>query len=429
MHEVMRNKFIIAFIVLILYNMMSSAQIIVDGEFRPRTELRSGFNQPLADSLKAGFASLQRTRLNLIYSSEVLNAKITLQDARVFGETTTKQPASATSGSLGVYEAWAEMLVFQGASFKIGRQEIHFEDGRLFSRSPWSNTGNSHDLMQFIYQSGFINGELGFAYNNQKVSNADTSFYSVSKTYKQLAIIHLTKNLTPGLTMSLLGVDEGTQTSKTNLDLYHRYTAGGTLFFKKEKVPFTGFFTGYYQTGKSTATVDLSSFLLALKTTYTFTPKVGITTGLDYLSGSESTLESTKTHTFNKLPYGVNHSFNGYMEYWASLPKGGLVNYFAGANLKLSKRFSSDITWYGFSLDKPMTVSSIEVKGSIGSEIDAVFNYKLSSVTAIQFAWCGYFANDNTNLLKFKTIEVNTKFPQFAYVMFTIKPQFFKSNC
>lgn len=401
-------------------------QVTIDAEFRPRTELRRGYNQPLADSLSAGFATQQRTRLNFNYTGGYLNARITLQDSRVFGETDTKQSSSASAGGVSIYEAWSELLILSGTSFKIGRQGVQFEDGRLFSLSPWSNTGNSHDLMQLMYKRQGLSAQLGYAFNNQKVLNSDSSYYSVSKTYKQLAFLHLTKSLMPGMDISLLGIDEGMSVSKTNLDLYHRYTAGGTLNFKKDKVPFTAFFTGYYQTGKSTASVDLNAFLLALKTSYAFTPKIGAIAGIDYLSGSESKLDATKTNTFNKLPYGVNHSFNGYMEYWATLPKGGLVNYFVGTNLKFSKCFCSDIIWYGFRLDKPMTVASNVVKGNIGSEIDVVFNYKLSTATAIQFAWCGYFANNNTNLLKFKKTEVDTKFPQFSYVMFTIKPQFYK---
>ena len=405
----------------------SYGQVTIDAEFRPRSEFRGGFNQPLADTLKSSFVTQQRTRLNFNYNGGILNARITLQDTRVFGETDTKQPATATTGSIDIYEAWTELLLFSGTSFKIGRQGVQFEDGRLFSLSPWSNTGNSHDLMQLAYTKGGFNGQLGYAYNNQKALNADSAYYTVSKMYKQLAFLHATQTIIPGLDLSLLGVDEGFQTSLTNLGLYHRYTAGGTLNFKKDKVPFTAFLTAYYQTGKSTATVDLNAYLLALKATYTITPKIGATGGIDYLSGSESTIEATKTNTFNKLPYGVNHSFNGYMEYWATLPKGGLINYFGGATAKINNRLSTDITYYGFLLDKPMTVSSTEVKGSIGSELDVVFNYKLSAATAIQFAWCGYFANDNTNLLKYKKAEVSTKFPQFAYLMFTIKPQFYKT--
>lgn len=396
----------------------SYGQVAIDAEFRPRTELRSGFNQPLVDSLKPSFVTQQRTRLNFNYASGTLNARITLQDARVFGETDTK---GASTGSLGVYEAWAEMLLLNGKSFKVGRQGVHFEDGRMFSLSPWSNTGNSHDLMQLLYKRDGLNVQLGYAYNNQKVLNADTAYYSVSKMYRQLAFLHLTKTLVPGVDVSLLGVDEGFVTSKTNLDLYHRYSLGGTFLLKKKGLPFGCFATAYYQTGKSAATVDLSAYLLAVKANYELNETFGIIAGLDYLSGSEASIEATKTHTFNKLPYGVNHSFNGYMEYWAALPKGGLINYLGGVTAKFNKRFSTDVTYYGFLLDKPMTVASTEVKGGIGSELDVVCNYKLTAATTIQFAWCGYLVNDNTRMLKMKKLDVDTKFPQFAYVMFTVK--------
>ena len=425
----MRNVYIIFIFSLLLMSghSRSFGQVTIDAEFRPRTEFRQGFNQPLADSLKPGFITLQRTRLNFNYSGSLLNARITLQDSRVFGETDTKQPSTATSGGVSIYEAWTEVLLFSGVSIKIGRQGVQFEDGRLFAYSPWSNTGNSHDLMQLIYNTKGFNARLGFAYNNQKAYNADSSYYNVSKTYKQLAFLHLSKNLMPGFDISLLGISEGFNTSKIDLELYHRYTLGGTLKLEKEGVPLTALLTGYYQTGKSSATVNLDAFMMALKATYTFTPTIDAVAGFDYFSGSESTLEASSTNTFNKLPYGTNHAFYGYMEYWGALPKGGLIKYFAGTNLKFTKKLSSGVTWYGFSLDKAMTVSSTEVKGSIGSELDVAFNYKFSSVTAVQVAWCGYFANDNTNMLKFKTTKPDTKFPQFAYVMFTIKPQFYKT--
>ncbi|MBV5348633.1 alginate export family protein, partial [bacterium] len=405
----------------------SYGQTTIDAEFRPRSEFRSGFNQPLPDGTKPAFFTLQRSRLNFNYKGGVVSARLTLQDARVFGETDTKQPAAATSGSLGIYEAWAELLLYSGTSFKIGRQGVQFEDGRLFSLAPWSNTGNAHDLAQLRYLAPGLDIQLGYAYNNQKAFNTDTSYYSVNKMYKQLAFLHLTKTLATGLDLSLLGVDEGFMKSKADLDLYHRYTTGGTLQLKKDKLPLSIFATGYYQFGKSTPTVDLDAFLLALKATYTFTDKLGGLAGADYYSGSESTLAATKTNTFNKLPYGVNHSFNGYMEYWGTLPKGGLINYFGGVNLKLSKKLSSDITYYGFRLAENMKSGTNDVQTNIGSELDVVLNYKFSAETTIQFAWCTYFVTDGTKMLKYKSTTVETKFPQYAYLMLTIKPQLYKT--
>jgi len=405
----------------------SYGQTTIDAEFRPRSEFRLGFNQPLLDGTKPALLTLQRTRLNLNYKSGIVSARLVLQDSRVFGETDIKQPATATSGGIGVYEAWTELLLFSGTSFKIGRQGVQFEDGRLFSLSPWSNTGNSHDLAQFRYLAPGLDIQLGYAYNNQKAYNADTSYYNVSKMYKQLAFLHLTKTIVNGLDLSLLGIDEGFMRSKTDLDLYHRYTTGGTLQLKNHKLPLGIFTTGYYQFGKSAPTVDLDAYLLALKASYTFTDKIGGLAGVDYFSGSGSTLAATKTNTFNKLPYGVNHSFNGYMEYWATLPKGGLVNYFGGVNLKLNKKLSSDIIYYAFSQAKDMKVGKVDVQKNIGSELDVALNYKFSAETAVQFAWCGYFVTDGTKMLKYKSTTVDTKFPQYAYVMLTIKPQLYKT--
>lgn len=126
-------------------------QTTIDAELRPRTEFRQGLSQPLPDGTKPALLTLQRTRLNVNYNAGVVSGRLVLQDSRIFGETDTKQPATASTGSLGIYEAWAEMLLYSGTSFKIGRQGVQFEDGRLFSLSPWSNTGNAHDLAQFRY--------------------------------------------------------------------------------------------------------------------------------------------------------------------------------------------------------------------------------------------------------------------------------------
>ena len=418
---------IFGLLVLLSFSERTWGQTTIDAEFRPRSEYRSGFNQPLPDALKSALVTMQRTRLNVNYKGGIVSARLVMQDSRVFGETDTKQPGTATSGSIGIYEAWTELLLVSGTSFKIGRQGVQFEDGRLFSLSPWSNTGNAHDLAQFRYVAPGLDIQLAYAYNNQKAYNADTSFYSVSKMYKQLAFLHLTKTLVNGLDLSILGVDEGFMKSKSDLDLYHRYTTGGTLQLKKDQLPLGIFATGYYQFGKSASTVDLDAYLLALKATYTFSDKIGGIIGADYYSGSESTISATKTNTFNKLPYGVNHSFNGYMEYWGTLPKGGLINYFGGAILKLNKRLSSDITYYAFKLAKDMKSGTNDVKKNIGSELDLVLNYKFSAETAVQLGWCTYFVTDGAKMLKYKSTTIDTKFPQYAYLMLTIKPQLYKT--
>ncbi len=402
-------------------------QVSIDAEFRPRSEFMHGFYKPLLDTLNPAFVTIQRTRLNFNYKSSNLKTCLVLQDSRVFGETSIKQHASTLSGGVGVFEAWAELLLFSGTSFKIGRQAVQFEDGRLFSSGNWSNNGNAHDLAQLRYFIPGFDIQFAFARNNQKRNYADSSFYNLNQMYKQLTLLHLQKTFDTGFNLSLLGVDEGFVKSENNLGLFHRFTVGGTLQFKNKKLPIGLFATSYYQFGKSTSTVNLNAYLLALISNYSITDKIDVIAGIDYYSGSKSTLTPKKTNTWNKLPYGVNHSFNGYMEYWAILPKGGLFNCFGGVNLNLTNKFCSKIMWFQFSLAKQMQIGNQQIQKNIGSEFDFVFDYKFSEETTIQFAWCTYMITNGTRLLKFNSTQVNTKFPQYAYLMFTFKPKLYKT--
>lgn len=406
---------------------LMAQKVTIDAEYRPRGEYRQGFTKPLADTLKAGAMIQQRTRLGFGYESNGLDAKLTLQDARVFGETDTKSPSS-----IGVYEAWADLLLFKGTSFKVGRQGVQFEDGRLFSLSPWSNTGTSHDLAQLKYSILGLDAQLGGAYGNKTAVNSE-SVYDVSKMYKSLWFFHATKSIVNGLDLSVLAVDEGFQqgTSAALLKrLYHRYTTGGTLGLKHDSIPFGFLATAYYQYGSgnypgASTFVELKAYLLAIKANYKISKNFGVTAGADYFSGSDKDMVTAniETNTFNKL-YGVNHSFNGYMEYWATLPKGGLFNYFGGLTAKITEDLSLEGTYYVFRLSEGMKVGANAVPMDLGSELDVVLNYKLSAETAIQAGWCTYFKTKGTDMLK-SQVNVETQSPQYAYLMLTIKPKFF----
>ena len=82
----------------------SLAQTTIDAEFRPRTELRQGFRKPLADTLVPALVTLQHTRLNADYKSKILNARISLQDARIWGKHDTK----VNDSKVEVYEVALE---------------------------------------------------------------------------------------------------------------------------------------------------------------------------------------------------------------------------------------------------------------------------------------------------------------------------------
>ena len=54
--------------------------VTIGGELRTRTEVRSGAVTPLYDSLGTALVTVMRSRLNMAYTSNVMKAKLVLQD-------------------------------------------------------------------------------------------------------------------------------------------------------------------------------------------------------------------------------------------------------------------------------------------------------------------------------------------------------------
>ena len=399
----------------------SAQEVLIDGEFRPRFEYRQGFKAPLPDSLQAVGIGLQRTRLGAAYKSNDLMGQFTIQDCRIFGATDTKNTAS-----LGVYEAWAELLLLRGFSVKIGRQGVQLEDGRLFSTGPWSNTGTAHDLAMFKFATSTFKANLAVGYSNPS-DDLSEGVYSISGMYKNIEFLWLQKTAMAGLNVSLLGVNEGFQSGTTPTllkQMYFRKTVGGTIELKNDSIPLSFLITMYHQLGQSAATTNLNANLFAIKATNKFSSSFALTLGADYYSGTSPNTASNQNNTFNKL-YGVNHIFNGYMEYWGTLPKGGLIDYFGGISYPGAGKLGAEATFHKLSLAQDMVVSKQTVNHNLGSELDLVINYKVNKISALQFGYCMYYLSDATKAIK--NITVDNQLPQYTFLMLTIKPQFFKT--
>jgi hypothetical protein len=418
--------------------------VAIDAEYRPRAEVRQGFKKPLVDTLDYNAVILQRTRLNADYKSNSLNAHLTLQDARIWGQSDTK----SSSPQISVYEAWVEMLLTSGLSLEAGRQSLKYDDQRLLAASNWSNTGNAHDALLLKYKDSFLQAHAGFAYNNTNDTNF-TYKYNVSGMYQTMGFIWLSKEILSGLNLSVIGIGEGLPRSmvstgtlkvKTAKDssstmTFGRFTYGGNLVYQNDASLFGGTLTGYVQSGKDAKMGTLSAYFFAAKGTAKILDELSVAAGLDYYSGTSNTdtvgVGTTISYTFNKL-YGTNHSFNGSMEYWTTLPSGGLFDYYAGTTYKFNKDFSMDLTGHLFSLAQSMyTPNKVGAsymlldQKNLGSELDLTVNYQWSKEVAIQGGYSRYFTTSTTTL--YTSITTSTYSPQWAYVMLTVKPTFFKS--
>jgi hypothetical protein len=264
---------------------------------------------------------------------------------------------------------------------------------KLHWRTTWNNAGN------VLYESE----------------------YSISKSYKMLNFLWMSKSF-GSLGVTALWINDAFQRG-TNADLLnkliYRNTVGGNVGFKKKTNPYSFYATAYYQFGHNPQDKSLRGLLLALKNQFALTNKWTATLGGDYLSGSKHDLDSGKDRTFNKL-YGVNHSFNGSMEYWATLPTQGLIDIYGGFTYKASSKWNMDVTFHTFSLAQELSMTTDK---GLGSELDITLNYSLSPELALQGGWSGYFKTDQTDRVKSQA-NIDTKFPHWAYVMLTFKPAF-----
>jgi hypothetical protein len=405
-----------------------SGQTTFDAEFRPRVEYRQGFRKPLADTLKPAFITLQRTRLYADYKGKVLNARISLQDARIWGNTDNK----INSSKIEIYEAWFEYLVCSGFSMQMGRQPLKYDDQRLLAAPNWSNTGTAHDILLLKLNLPFIQIHSGLAYNNSNDTLMNTSYsYAPRKNYKTMGFLWISRSIYKDLKISAISIYEGLESKSDYEMVYPRFTYGGNLTLSSDSSAFGGTLTAYLQTGKDPnksvgkSYADLKSYFLAAKVSYKFLDKVTASLGLDYYSGSNADIDADKSNTFNRL-YGVTHSFNGSMEYFVTLPNQGLIDYYASLNFQITPKISLDLAEHLFYFDKDFIYNKVKAEKNLGSETDLTVNYKVSKEIAFQGGFSKYFNSSSTK--KYFKMQNTDIYPQqWAYLMITVRPQFYKT--
>ena len=109
----------------------ASAQFTLDGQFRPRTEYRNGFQSLIPDGADAGFATNTRIRLNAGYQTETFKVYMSIQDMLVWGENPQIIPVDSNN-SFSVFEAWASLKLTDNSGLKLGRQVLSYDDQRFF---------------------------------------------------------------------------------------------------------------------------------------------------------------------------------------------------------------------------------------------------------------------------------------------------------
>ena len=394
---------------------LTYSQLKVDAELRPRLEYRHGFKNLFPNNADAAVFTSQRTRLNITHSIEKLNFYVSIQDVRVWGD--VPQLNNSDNNGLSLHQAWAEILLDANYSLKLGRQEIIYDDSRIFGNVGWAQQARSHDLALFKYRKGAFQANLGLAFNQSKENLTGTNLITPN-TYKamQYAWIHKDWNNFSG---SFLFLNNGLQSPN---GLKYSQTIGTHL---ETKVNDLGFITNlYYQFGNDVFDRDLSAYLLGLEANYNTSDKATVGLGVELQSGNDYNTATGKNNAFTPF-YGTNHKFNGLMDYFYvgnHINSVGLLNIYAKSSYKLNPK--SSLTAFVHNFSAAGDINS-DVSKQLGTELDLIYGYKFTKEIGVKAGYSHLFPSEGMEVLK-GNFDNDTN--NWGWIMVTIKPTLFTSK-
>ncbi|MCU0429925.1 MAG: alginate export family protein [Cytophagaceae bacterium] len=153
--------------------------------------------------------------------------------------------------------------------------------------------------------------------------------------------------------------------------------------------------------------------------------------GIDYLSGNDGNSTSKVNNRFDPL-YGTPHRYWGLMDYFyvgTGAPSTGLMNPHFKSKFTANKySISADYHYFSAANDikKPTVATDANVEDRyFGSEVDILLNFNINRFCAVESGYCMFFGTPSLEYVKQGSIDKTRKNAQFAYVMLTIRPDFF----
>ncbi len=405
---------------------LALGQVELDAEIRPRTEYRHGYKTLADKSDDPAFFTSQRTRLIFRLDNQFLNARISLQDVRTWGSTAQ---LNSTDDHFSLHEAWGEFHLNDFLALKLGRQEVIYDDHRIFGNVGWVQQARSHDLALLkIGQSQNTAIHIGLACNQAKEQVLNNVYFGPSD-YKTLQFgwIHSEWDK---LSLSLLFLNNGIQYSDTvnnREPIVYSQTFGGHVNYKADNFKFQG--TAYGQSGTDGNNKDLNGYLLSGNVRHSLSDcKIEYFIGFEILSGTDeedfTDTGSSKNKSFTPF-YGTNHKFNGHMDYFFvgnHNNNAGLTDAFAGIGWK------PDLLNFQFTMHRFSTAAYLldpanaakTLKKNLGIELDFAMGYRHNEIVEIKFGYSQMFATETMEVLK----GVNRKGIQnWAWLMFLFTPK------
>lgn len=408
-------------VALVVFSYTAFAQEFdLSAELRPRFESRNGFSKLAATNADAANFISQRSRLNFNFKQDKLILGVSVQNVRVWGDVSTL--STSDKNGVALHEAWGEALLSDHFSIKLGRQELVYDDHRIFGNVGWAQQGRSHDAFVAKFIPNANNRfDFGMAYN----ANGETlarETYAVNQ-YKafQYGWYHGKFNT---INLSVLLLNNGMEYLEMGKQkIAYSQTMGPRLSYKKGNLGLDA--ASYIQTGKIGLN-EVSATYYTFNANYKFNDNFAGVIGYEYLSGKDMNDAGSKVKSFNPL-YGTNHKFNGWMDYFYvgnHANSVGLTDLYMTLNYQNGK-FSANLTPHFFNSAGDIYSGSTKQDRKLGTEIDFSMGYKVANNIKFDAGFSKMYGTDSMQILKGgDKDEANT----WGWIMVTFNPKLFSSK-
>ncbi len=427
-------------IISIFFSNILLSQTELQLQYRNRGEFNNSLTKFSNEDLNTNYSTGQRTRIGFFHNSEDYNLGFQIQDVRFWGQdrSTIAPKSDPSSDGLLIHQAYLNIRLNKLFNFnsgiKIGRQEINFDDVRLFGNLNWLHQARRHDIAILSLDPNETNSiKVGYAFNQNKFKSNGSIFNGVggiypsgtnglSQNYKTLALLFY-ENSNDIIPFKLLFANDNFSELDTSMnpttEVFGRYTTG--LKLSKKIDAFTANLAYYQQMGTTPTGSDLSANMINVDATYNF-GKFAATLAYDYLSGTDMVdgiNPTTEVNTFDPL-YGTAHKFFGFMDFFYAPINNGL-NGFSDANLKLNYKQNDKLNFHLathiFSLTNTVIENGAELDAMLGTEIDFVTKYKLFDKVELELGVLFMLAEDSLYSPSVMNISDPNKSPYMIYFM------------
>ncbi|MGJ8761773.1 MAG: alginate export family protein [Polaribacter sp.] len=417
----MKKRLLLNIVIFLTICTVNAQTFELSSEIRPRFENRHGFKTLILPAEEGANFISQRTRLNVDFQQEKLKVGISLQNIRVWGDVST---LAANDNANSFHQAWAQYQFSDQFSLKFGRQEIIYDDSRIFGNVGWAQQARSFDAaVAKIKTSEKGRLDIGYSLNNDSEQLVNSLYTNVAgyKTF-QYAWYH-TQIQNFGLSFLLLNNGVEFLNTSSEEELNYSQTFGSRATYKLGKLSIDG--AVYFQSGKILNTT-VSANYLGGNMQYKASNHFNFELGIEYLSGKDMNDSSTKIKSFNPV-FGTNHKFNGFMDYFYvgnHLNSVGLLD--IHATILYSKdKFSAKITPHVFSSAAEIYNAGVKESNNLGTEIDLVLGYNVAKNVSINAGYSKMFGTNSLEVLKGGDSSENNS---WAWLMITFKPTLFTSK-